>query len=136
MKVTEKSDVYSFGVVALEVMMGKRPSEVLSSHFSGALSSSIQDLCLIDILDQRLQMPPPKLEAKVVVVVAAALECTRHLPESRPTMLSVAKKLSFQTEESLLSDPFGFITVGMLLDLGQHRIYDISHDQDSCNFVN
>ncbi|XP_056689919.1 MDIS1-interacting receptor like kinase 2 isoform X5 [Spinacia oleracea] len=120
MKVTEKSDVYSFGVVALEVMIGKHPTEVLSSHFSGAISLDIQDMCLKDILDQRLPPPPPKLEAGVVGVISAALRCTCHFPESRPTMLNVAQKLSSQTQEALFSDPFESINIGMLISLGQY----------------
>ncbi|CAL5330086.1 unnamed protein product [Camellia sinensis] len=69
MEVNEKLDVYSFGVLTLEVLMGKHPSDLISSLSSSlrlpsSLSSSSSspptayDILLKDILDTRL--PPPR----------------------------------------------------------------------------
>jgi serine/threonine protein kinase len=39
MKVTEKCDVYSFGVVVLEIIMGRHPTELLTSLSSSSLKT-------------------------------------------------------------------------------------------------
>jgi hypothetical protein len=63
MKVTEKFDVYNFGVVALEIIMEKHPTELLTS----LSSSSYQNMMLHEILDQRLP-PPNHLVAQAIFV--------------------------------------------------------------------
>ena len=86
MKVTEKSDVYSFGVVTLEILMGRHPSELLTS-----LSSS-QSVMLNEILDKRLP-PPNRLVAQDVFLVAAiSFACLRAKPKSRPAMKLVSQE--------------------------------------------
>ncbi|KAL7262822.1 hypothetical protein ACSBR1_001058 [Camellia fascicularis] len=55
MEVNEKCDVSSFGVLALEVIMMKHPSNLISSLPSSSLSeSNMQGMFLKDILDQSL----------------------------------------------------------------------------------
>lgn len=86
MVVTEKCDVYSFGVVALEVLIGKHPGELLSSH---------QNIKLSDVLDPRLSPPvDPKVVQDIVLVSAIAFACLRSKPNSRPTMALVSKELA------------------------------------------
>ncbi|KAB1202760.1 hypothetical protein CJ030_MR8G022168 [Morella rubra] len=54
MRVNEKCDVYSFGVVAVEILMGRHPTELLTSLSSSSLS---QNVTLHEILDKRLPLP-------------------------------------------------------------------------------
>ncbi|XP_042946748.1 MDIS1-interacting receptor like kinase 2-like [Carya illinoinensis] len=93
MKITEKCDVYSFGMLALEVIMGKYPGDFISSVESSdpSIEMGIQ---LKDVLDQRLPLPTPQVEAELIRVAEIATECLNHLPESRPTMLMISKILA------------------------------------------
>ncbi|XP_059451363.1 MDIS1-interacting receptor like kinase 2-like [Corylus avellana] len=88
MKVTEKCDVYSFGVVALEILMGRHPTELLTS----LSSSSSQNVMLHEILDQRV-LPPDHLVAQDIFLVATlAFACLQTKPKSRPTMNCVSQE--------------------------------------------
>lgn len=117
MRVTSKCDVYSFGVVALEIMMGKHPGEILNSLSSVKLLSDNKELMLKDLLDQRLPLPTNQIAEVVVSVFAIGLACTSSVPESRPTMRSVAQELSTRTQ-AYLDEPLGRITISKLLALG------------------
>ncbi|KAL1080831.1 hypothetical protein V6Z11_D09G022100, partial [Gossypium hirsutum] len=84
MIVTEKCDVYSFGVVALETLMGKHPEEVLSWLSS---PSSLVNMKLVDVLDNRLPLPTSQLVTQNLVYVATlAFACLNPQPKPRPTM--------------------------------------------------
>ncbi|KAL6198791.1 hypothetical protein ACLB2K_028580 [Fragaria x ananassa] len=89
MKVTEKCDVYSFGVLALEVIMGKRLGEIISSFLS---QSDNEDILLKDVLDQRLPTPTPHVHAELVTIARLAIACKHPHPQSRPTMHMVSQK--------------------------------------------
>ena len=93
MKVTEKCDVYSFGVVAFEIMMGKHPGDHLTS-----LQSPNPVLLLGDLLDPRLSPPKGEVVDLVMVVLNVALACTQLAPELRPSMSTVANKISARTQ--------------------------------------
>ena len=101
MRVTTKCDVYSFGVVALEIMMGKHPGELLNSLSSATLLSNNKELLLKDLLDQRLPPPTDQIAEEVVFVVTIGLACTQSVPQSRPTMRSLAEELSVRTQACL-----------------------------------
>lgn len=112
MAVTEKTDVYSFGVVALETLMGKHPGELLVS-FS---SSSVQNMLLYEVLDQRL--PPPSnrlIAADVVLVVTLAFACVNAIPKCRPTMKQVSQ--FFLARRRTLAKHFRDISLGQLMIL-------------------
>ncbi|XP_048436868.1 MDIS1-interacting receptor like kinase 2-like isoform X2 [Pyrus x bretschneideri] len=96
-KVTEKCDVYSFGVLALEVIVGKRIGDLISSFSS---PSACENKLLKDVLDQRL--PPPTLEVQneLTTIARVAITCRDSRPQSRPTMHMVSQSLSFQTAAS------------------------------------
>ncbi|KAB2011437.1 hypothetical protein ES319_D09G020500v1 [Gossypium barbadense] len=84
MIVTEKCDVYSFGVIALETLMGKHPEEVLSWLSS---PTSLVNMKLVDVLDNRLPLPTSQLVTQNLVHVATlAFACLNPQTKSRPTM--------------------------------------------------
>ncbi|KAL7208636.1 hypothetical protein ACSBR1_030384 [Camellia fascicularis] len=116
MEVNEKCDVYSFGVLALEVIMGKHLSDLISSLSSSSSSSSTaQGIFLKDILDQRLPPPRNQVAEQIVVVVKLAFACLHTTPLSRPTMQQVATILSKQ--RPTLQNQFYTITLGQLFDI-------------------
>ncbi|XP_009340551.3 MDIS1-interacting receptor like kinase 2-like [Pyrus x bretschneideri] len=96
-KVTEKCDVYSFGVLALEVIMGKRLGDLISSISS---PSDCENKLLKDVLDQRLSPPTPEVEDELTTIAKVAIACRHSRPQSRPTMHMVSQSLSFQTAAS------------------------------------
>ncbi|CAN6555555.1 unnamed protein product [Malus baccata var. baccata] len=96
-KVTEKCDVYSFGVLALEVIMGKRLGDLISSFSS---PSACENKLLKDVLDQRLPPPTLEVEDELTTIARVAITCRDSRPQSRPTMHMVSQSLSFQTAAS------------------------------------
>ena len=123
MKVDNKTDVYSFGIVTMEVIMGRHPSELISSLLSSASSSTSSSLpvtdhwLLNDVMDKRPSPPVDEVgELKVVVAVKIALACLCVNPQSRPTMQQIERTLTMQGPP--LSKPFSMITLGELLGHG------------------
>ncbi|KAB1215093.1 hypothetical protein CJ030_MR4G016268 [Morella rubra] len=90
MKVTEKCDVYSFGVVVMEILMGRHPTELLTSLSSS--SSSCPDMMLHDILDKRPLPPSDPVAHDIFLVATVAFACLRAKPKSRPTMKRVSQE--------------------------------------------
>jgi serine/threonine protein kinase len=88
MKVTEKCDVYSFGVMALEILMGKHPTELLTS----LLSSSSQNVMLHEILDQRLPPPNQLVAHDIILIATIAFACLHTKPKFRPIMKCVSQE--------------------------------------------
>ena len=108
MVVTEKCDVYSFGVSALETLMGKHPGELLSSS-----SSSLQNIKLIDVLDQRLSPPTNQMVAQNIVLAATlAFACLCREPKIRPTMKQVSQE--FLSPQRSLRQPLRTISLFQL----------------------
>ena len=108
MVVTEKCDVYSFGVLALETLMGKHPGELLSSS-----SSSLQNIKLIDVLDQRLSPPTNQMVAQNIVLAATlAFACLSREPKTRPTMKQVSQE--FLSPQRSLCQPLRTISLFQL----------------------
>ncbi|MFQ6652014.1 hypothetical protein Gotur_024087, partial [Gossypium turneri] len=90
MVITKKCDVYSFGVVALETLMGKHPEELLSWLSS---PTSLVNMRLIDVLDNRLPLPASQSVAQNLVRIATlAFTCLNPQPKSRPTMKEVCEE--------------------------------------------
>ncbi|KAJ0043432.1 hypothetical protein Pint_19265 [Pistacia integerrima] len=107
MVVTEKCDVYSFGVVALEVLMGRHPEEIIS------LSSSDQNVMLIDVLDSRLSPPVNRIvKQEIMLVSIIAFACLRSKPKSRPTMKRVSQE--FLKQKTSFAKSFGKIYISEL----------------------
>ncbi|KAL3513914.1 hypothetical protein ACH5RR_026631 [Cinchona calisaya] len=115
MKVNEKCDVYSFGVLALEVIMGKHPSDFISYIFSTSSASMLKSLdhkMLKDVLDKRISSPSIEVAEQVLLVTKLAISCVHPTPQFRPTMQQVSVQLSrkISTSKGLSS-----VTIGELL---------------------
>ncbi|TYI63465.1 hypothetical protein E1A91_D09G020100v1 [Gossypium mustelinum] len=116
MIVTEKCDVYSFGVVALEILMGKHPEEVLSWLSS---PTSLVNMKLIDVLDNRLPLPASQLVKQNLVHVATlAFACLNPQPKSRPTMKEVCEE--FLSRHTSLGIPLRMISLLQLMNREMH----------------
>ncbi|GMP36612.1 hypothetical protein CsSME_00008685 [Camellia sinensis var. sinensis] len=130
MEVNEICDVYSFGVLTLEVIMGKHPSDLISSlsssssssSYSSSSTSTTRGILLKDVLDQRLPAPESQVAKQVVVVAKLAFACLHANPPSRPTMRQVAMKLS-DDRRSHLQNEFHMITLGQLISTAQPLEY-------------
>jgi len=91
MEANEKCDVYSFGVLALEILFGRHPGDITSSYIG--VSSTLDDMVLMDMLDERLPNPTSHVIKDVVSIVKTAISCLIESPRSRPTMDQVVKEL-------------------------------------------
>ncbi|XP_030519072.2 MDIS1-interacting receptor like kinase 2-like isoform X2 [Rhodamnia argentea] len=110
---SEKCDVYSFGIVALEVLMGKHPSDLVSSSCQ-PLTLSIQfdsGTFPQDVLDRHLSLPLDKDTRDVVSIAKPALACLRVNPHHRPTTRKVCRGLSIQAP---LGKPFSDVGLSEL----------------------
>lgn len=109
MQVNEKCDVYSFGVLTLEILMGKHPGELI---YSLREDSTIYDLPLKDVLDQRIPQPS-NLVKEVMLIAKITLACLNEDPQCRPTMEQVSKDL----ERPKLCSMYQFrtVTLGQLI---------------------
>ncbi|XP_038688356.1 MDIS1-interacting receptor like kinase 2-like [Tripterygium wilfordii] len=117
MEVTEKCDVYSFGVLALEILIGEHPGDLLSSVSSlwSSSSSTVHDLLLKNLLDQRPSYPTNRAGKEVMTVAKIAVSCLQSNPQSRPSMQQVSQELSSQRRT--VQEQFHSITMGQLLDV-------------------
>lgn len=95
-KATEKSDVYSFGVVLLELVTGLRPMEDEFGEGKDIVDyvySQIQQdrRNLRNVLDK--QVLSSYVEESMIRVLKMGLLCTMKLPNLRPSMREVVRKL-------------------------------------------
>ncbi|KAG4182013.1 hypothetical protein ERO13_A09G017950v2, partial [Gossypium hirsutum] len=125
MVVTEKCDVYSFGVVTLETLMGKHPEELLSWLSS---PTSLVNMRLIDVLDNRLPLPTIPLVAQNLVRIATlAFACLNPQPKSRPTIKEVCEE--FLHGQTSLGIPLRMISLLQLVNREMH----IGGRTETCN---
>ncbi|KAB1228079.1 hypothetical protein CJ030_MR4G024759 [Morella rubra] len=111
MRINEKCDVYSFGVVAVEILMGRHPTELLTSL---SLSSLFQGVMLNEILDKRLPPPTHRDAPYIFLVAKMAFACLRANPKSRPTMKSVSKEF-IAHRKPILAKPLDEISLWQLM---------------------
>ncbi|ESQ27974.1 hypothetical protein EUTSA_v10018075mg [Eutrema salsugineum] len=95
-KATEKSDVYSFGVVLLELVTGLRPMEDRFGEGKDIVDyvfSQIQQdrRNLRNVLDK--QVLSSYVEESMIKVLKMGLLCVTKLPNLRPSMREVVRKL-------------------------------------------
>ncbi|KAL7208299.1 hypothetical protein ACSBR1_030119 [Camellia fascicularis] len=125
LNVNEKCDVYCYGVLALKVLVGKHPSDLLSTLSSSSASSSsssssqslptVHQILLKDVLDKRPPPPKRQVSEELVSIARLAIACLHTNPQSRPTMRQVSVELS--TKRQPLLDSFNLITLGQVSDL-------------------
>ncbi|XP_009111593.1 receptor-like protein kinase HAIKU2 [Brassica rapa] len=95
-KVNEKSDVYSFGVVLMELVTGKKPTEVEFGEnrdiVSWVLSRSkeMEKEKMMELIDPVIEYEYKEDALKVLTI---ALLCTGKSPQVRPFMKSVVRML-------------------------------------------
>ncbi|XP_062173679.1 probable leucine-rich repeat receptor-like protein kinase At1g35710 [Alnus glutinosa] len=116
MKVTEKCDVYSFGVVALEIIMGRHPTELLAS----LSSSSSQNMMLHEILDQCLPPPNHLVQQDIFLVASIAFACLHEKPKSRPTMKCVSQE--FLSQKKPIAKPLQALSLWQLRNQKMYMI--------------
>ena len=115
MKVTEKCDVYSFGVVALEILMGRHPTELLTS-----LSSSFQNVMLHEILDQRLPPPTHLVAQDIFLVATVAFACLHTKPKSRPIMKCLSQE--FLSQKKPIAKPLHAFSLWQLKNQNMYMV--------------
>ncbi|CAM0908269.1 unnamed protein product [Alopecurus aequalis] len=89
--VTAKCDVYSFGVLVLELFMGFHPGDLLSSIY---LTTSENDVRLLDLLDSRLVLPDAETAREIYGVLSVAVQCLEPNPSRRPMARRASDELS------------------------------------------
>ncbi|XP_062228286.1 putative leucine-rich repeat receptor-like serine/threonine-protein kinase At2g24130 [Phragmites australis] len=98
-----QGDVYSFGVMLLEMISGKRPTDVISEEGHGGLHEWVKNRFLlqhdVDSVVERspLRDPdPPQSETMEIVVelLELGVACSQLAPSMRPSMDDVAHEIA------------------------------------------
>ena len=109
MEINTKCDVYSFGVLTLEIIMGKHPGDLILS-LSTSTTSTIHNMPLNDVLDQRLPIPTNQVASDLLHIPKIAIACLHTCAQSRPTMQQLSQEIS--TQKAHLVKPLHMITLG------------------------
>ncbi|CAN8284098.1 unnamed protein product [Cochlearia groenlandica] len=102
-------DVYSFGVLLLEIVSGRRPTDVLVNEGSSLheFIKSHYPNSLEGIIEQALMRWKPKGKPEsceklwreiILEMIELGLVCTQYSPKTRPNMLDVAHEMALLKE--------------------------------------
>ncbi|XP_058100009.1 probable leucine-rich repeat receptor-like protein kinase At1g68400 [Magnolia sinica] len=103
-KLTHKADVYCFGLIMLEVITGRIPGEFspgnidTTDDLSEWVRSVVHRDWSTDILDLEI-LPAKEGHEEMLQLTEVALECTNSMPERRPKMSEVLKRIEEIKEE-------------------------------------
>ncbi|AES97517.1 putative protein kinase RLK-Pelle-LRR-III family [Medicago truncatula] len=106
-KNSQKSDVYAFGVLLMEILTGKSPSSAADSGAGVELPKWVQSVVreqwTAEVFDLEL-MRYKDAEEEMVALLKIAMTCTVTVPDQRPKMSHVVKKIEELCDVSMCHD--------------------------------
>ncbi|KAJ0788414.1 putative protein kinase RLK-Pelle-DLSV family [Helianthus annuus] len=100
-ELSEKADIYSFGVVVLEIISGRRNTDLTLSSETQYLPEYAWKLYerskMINLIDPRMQKDGFSVR-EVMKTIHVALLCLQPLPDIRPAMSEIVAMLTWKAE--------------------------------------